>query len=141
MAGQLARRLAEEFKLRQDVYLAELALEPLYDAFAAKRSAIHYQPLPRFPAVERDFSLLLDDRVTFGRVAEIVRGLGIAEAEGVHAVDLFRGGQIPAGKYSLLIRITFQSRQATLTEAQVRDFSARIVAALTAKLGAALRSA
>ena len=141
MAGQLARRLAEEFKLRQDVYLAELALQPLYEAFAAKRAAIHYQPLPRFPAVERDFSLLLDDGVTFGRVAEIVRGLAIAEVEGVHAVDLFRGGQIPAGKYSLLIRITFQSRQATLTEAQVSDFSARIVAALTAKLGAALRSA
>ena len=141
MAGQLARRLAEEFKLRQDVYLAELALEPLYDAFTAKRAAIHYQPLPRFPAVERDFSLLLEDGVTFGRVAEIVRGLAIAEVEGVHAVDLFRGGKIPAGKYSLLIRITFQSRQATLTEAQVSDFSARIVLALTAKVGAALRSA
>ena len=141
MAGQLARRLAEEFKLRQDVYLAELALEPLYDAFAAKRAAIHYQPLPRFPAVERDFSLLLEDGVTFARVAEIVRGLAIVEVEGVRAVDLFRGGQIPAGKYSLLLRVTFQSRQTTLTDAQVSDFSARIVSALTAKVGAALRSA
>jgi phenylalanyl-tRNA synthetase beta chain len=141
VAGQLARRVADEFKLRQDVYLAELWLEPLYEAYAGRRAAIHYQPLPRFPAVERDFSLLLEDGVAFGSVAQVVRELGIAEVEAVRAVDLFRGGQVPAGKYSLLVRVIFQSRQATLTEAQVSDFSARIVAALAAKLGATLRTA
>ena len=140
VAGQLARRVAEKFKLRQDVFLAEVSLEPLFSAIAVRRAALHYQPLPRFPAVERDFSLVLDDGVAFARVAEAVRALGIAELESVHAADLFRGGQIPAGKYSLLIRVTFQSHQTTLTDAQVGDFSTRIVAALTGQLGASLRS-
>src|SRR5712692_7594094 len=44
VAGQIARRVAEKFKLRQDVFLAELALEPLYRAFTATRVALHYQP-------------------------------------------------------------------------------------------------
>ena len=58
----------------------------------------------------------------------------------IEAVDLFRGKNVPAGKFSLLVRVTFQSQQATLTEAQVNDFSAQIVAALEKKLGAALRT-
>jgi phenylalanyl-tRNA synthetase beta chain len=102
---------------------------------------LRYQAIPRFPAVERDFSLVLDDGITFDRVANAVWSLGIAELTALQPLDLFRGGQIPAGKHSLLIRATFQSHQATLTEAQVADFSARIVAALTSQLGAALRTA
>jgi phenylalanyl-tRNA synthetase beta subunit len=47
---------------------------------------------------------------------------------------------VPAGKYSLLVRVLFQSREATLTDAQVTDFSARIVAALEQQLGAQLRA-
>ena len=93
-----------------------------------------------FPAVERDFSLVLADGVTFAQVAETIRALAIPEMESIEAADLFRGGQIPPGKFSLMIRVTFQSSQATLTEAQVADFSARIVGALQEKLGASLRA-
>ena len=77
---------------------------------------------------------------TFAQVVEAIRALAIAELRGVEALDLFRGGQIPAGKFSLMIRVTFQSAEATLTDAQIADFSARIVGALEAKLGAALRA-
>jgi len=47
---------------------------------------------------------------------------------------------VPAGKFSLMIRVTFQSREATLTDAQVSLFSSGIVAALESGLGAALRA-
>jgi len=60
--------------------------------------------------------------------------------EEVDAADLFRGGQIPPGKFSLMIRVVFQSAQTTLTEGQVQEFSARIVKALEEKLGAVLRT-
>jgi len=55
-------------------------------------------------------------------------------------VDLFRGGQIPAGKYSLLVRVTFVNPESTLTDAQVSESSARILAAVEKELGAALRA-
>jgi phenylalanyl-tRNA synthetase beta chain len=139
-AGPLARRIADEFKLRQDTYVAELRFEPLLEAVDRAHSAVRFKPLPRFPAVERDFSLVLADGVTFAQVAETIRALAIPEMESIEAADLFRGGQIPPGKFSLMIRVTFQSSQATLTEAQVADFSARIVGALQEKLGASLRT-
>ena len=139
-AGQLARRIADEFKLRQDAFVAELRLEPLLEAVDRARAALKFKPLPRYPAVERDFSLIVADGVTFAQVAETIHALQIPEVESIEAADLFRGGQIPPGKFSLMIRVTFQSAQATLTEAQVQEFSARIVNALQEKLGAVLRA-
>ena len=64
----------------------------------------------------------------------------IGEIVSIEATDLFRGKNVPAGKYSLLVRITFQSREATLTDAQITDFSARIVEILEKQLGAQLRA-
>jgi phenylalanyl-tRNA synthetase beta chain len=90
--------------------------------------------------VERDFSLLLPDRTTFASIVDAIRGLGIVEVSSINAVDLFRGKSVPEGKFSLLVRVTFESHQATLTESQLTDFSSRIVAALDQKLGASLRA-
>jgi phenylalanyl-tRNA synthetase beta chain len=140
VAGQVARRAADQLKLRQDVFLAELKLEPLLAGIEAADAARRFKPLPRFPAVERDFSLVLADGVTFARVEQTIRSLNIPELETIEAADLFRGGQIPAGKFSLMIRVKFQSAEATFTDAQLNEFSARIVTALQEKLGATLRA-
>jgi phenylalanyl-tRNA synthetase beta chain len=139
-AGQLARRVADKFKLRQEIFLAEILLDPIYAAFRAAKEARRYEPLPRFPAVERDFSLLLADGTAFSEVVAAIRGLNIPEAVFIEAADLFRGKNVPAGKYSLLVRVTFQSRDATLTEAQISEFSAKIISALENNLGAQLRA-
>jgi phenylalanyl-tRNA synthetase beta chain len=139
-AGQLARRVAEKFKLRQEVFLAELQLDPVHAAIHAAKEARRYEPLPRLPAVERDFSLLLADGTHFSDVTKAIRALNISEISSIEATDLFRGKNVPAGKYSLLVRVTFQSREATLTEAQISGFSAKIIAALKEHLGAELRA-
>jgi len=140
IAGQLARRIADQLKLRQEIFVAELSLEPLLQGIESARAALRFVPLPRFPAVERDFSLVLSDGTTFAQVADTIRALSIPEVQRIEAADLFRGGQIPAGKFSLMIRVTFQNNQATLADAQVTDFSSRILAALDQRLGASLRS-
>jgi phenylalanyl-tRNA synthetase beta chain len=140
-AGELSRRVAERFKLRQPVFLAELALGPFYAACEAARSGRRYQPISRFPAVERDFSLVLRDGTSFAAVREAIASLGISEIVSVEAVDVFRGKHVPQGNFSLLVRVTFQSHQATLTEAQVNEHCARIVATLEKLLGATLRTA
>ena len=75
-AGQLSRRISERFKLRQDAFIAELELEPLCAGYKAARAALRYKPLSRFPAVERDFSLVLADGTTFPAVVEAIRALG-----------------------------------------------------------------
>ncbi|HXY25419.1 MAG TPA: phenylalanine--tRNA ligase subunit beta [Candidatus Acidoferrum sp.] len=139
-AGQLARRVAERLKLRQDVFLAELELEPLYLAMQAAKENRRYEPLPRFPAVERDFSLLLADGTPFSEIADSIRSLGIAEIGSIEAVDVFRGKNVPAGKYSLLVRVTLQSREGTLTEGQINHYAGKIISILEHRHGAQLRA-
>ncbi len=139
VAGELARRVADKLKLRQEIFLAELQLPPLYSAIRAAKESRKYEPVPRFPAVERDFSLLLADGTHFSDVAAAVRSPNINEIASIEAIDLYRGKNVPAGQYSLLIRVTFQSRESTMTEAQLTDFSARIIAALEKQLSARLR--
>ena len=138
--GQLARRVADKLKFRQDVFLAELALGSFYCKYYGVKNARRYEPLPRFPAVERDFSLLLNDGKSFAEAADAIRSLNIPEIVAIEAGDLFRGKNVPAGKYSLMVRVTFQSREATFTDAQVAEFSAKIVGALESRTGATLRA-
>ena len=90
--------------------------------------------------MERDFSLLLDDGVTFSQVSDAIRALNLAEIASIEAADLFRGKNVPPGRYSLMVRVTFQSREATFTEAQIADFCGKIVRALESSLRAQLRS-
>jgi phenylalanyl-tRNA synthetase beta chain len=140
VAGKIGRKAAETFKLRQDIYYAEIKLDSLLEAVDTARATRRFEPLPRFPAVERDFSLLLNDGTAFAQVVEAIRALKIPELQKVEAGDLFRGKNVPAGKFSLLVRVTFQSSHATLTDAQLTDFSARIVSALEKSLSATLRA-
>src|SRR5580692_10021075 len=84
-AGQLARRVAEKFKFRQDIFLAEIRLGPLYAAISAAKEARRYEPLPRFPAVERDFSLLLADGASFADVVKTIHSLNINEITSINA--------------------------------------------------------
>jgi phenylalanyl-tRNA synthetase beta chain len=140
MAGQLAKRVADKLKFRQDVFLAEIALGPVYCMFYGVKNNRRYDPLPRFPGVQRDFSLFLEDGVTFAQVTETIASLKIPEISSIEAADLFRGNNVPAGKYSLLVRITFQSREATFTDIQLTEFCTRIVNALEKNLNATLRA-
>jgi phenylalanyl-tRNA synthetase beta chain len=139
-AGQLARGVAEAWKLRQPVYLAELAIEPMLEAVERAAARKRFRAIPRLPGVERDFSLLLPEGTTFAQVREAVGAAGVAEVTSIEPVDLYRGGQVPAGKYSLLVRVRFENPEQTFTEAQLSDYTSRIVAILEQRLGATLRA-
>jgi phenylalanyl-tRNA synthetase beta chain len=141
VAGQLARATADKLKLRQEIFLSELLLDPFFVACTAARKALRYTPVSKYQSVERDFSLVLKDGVAFAHVSGAIRALGIEELIDLEAVDVFRGGSVPAGQYSLLVRATFQSATTTLTDAQLNDFSTRIANALHDKLAASLRTA
>ncbi len=134
--GQLHSDIAVARKLRQDVLVAEIYLDRLYQhALREPR----YAPIPRFPAVARDFSFIFDDAVTFEQTEAAVRRLNLPELRGFTPVEIFRGGVIPAGTYSVLLRATFQSAERTLRDEEVAVWAQQIIGALTA-LGGAQRA-
>jgi phenylalanyl-tRNA synthetase beta chain len=125
--GRLHPQIAATRKLRQQIYLAEIFADQL---FARALREIRYQPLPKFPGVERDFSFIFPDEVTFGGIETSIRGLNFAELRSFEPVEIFRGGLVAAGSYSLLLRAKFQSHERTLREDEVAEWSAKIVTTL-----------
>ncbi len=134
--GQVHPDVAAARKIKQDVYVAELYLDRLY---THPLRTPRYQPLSKFPAVERDFSFLMDDSVRWENVLTAIEALRIGDMRSFVPVEIFRGGAVPAGKYSILIRATFQSAERTLRDDEVATWSQKIIQALQA-LGGTLRA-
>ncbi|MGO8792786.1 MAG: phenylalanine--tRNA ligase subunit beta [Terriglobia bacterium] len=134
--GLIQQDLAREYKLRQEVWVAEIDFERLLGFPLRSRK---FQPISKFPAVERDFSLVLPDDLPYASLSSAVAGLALEEVLGYHPVDRFRGGAIPPRHYSLLLRVTFQSQTHTLTSEEVGGLSRRLLTVLQG-LGAQLRS-
>jgi phenylalanyl-tRNA synthetase beta chain len=134
--GQLHPDQAASRKLRQEVYLAEVMLDRLYKhALREPR----YQRISKFPAVGRDFSFVFADAVTFDRIRSAVESLGIAELVAFAPGEIYRGEKVGAGQYSVLLHAEFQSKERTLRDDEVAQWSAQIVGKLEA-LGGVLRA-
>ncbi len=133
--GLLYEELAREYKLRRPVWTAEVNFERLLQFPLRARK---FQAISKFPAVERDFSLVVPDGVPYARLAAVISGAGLEGLRAFRPVDRFRGGAIPAGHYSLLLRATFQSPAHTLTSEEIASLSQGILGALQG-LGVRLR--
>ncbi len=133
--GQIHPEVTAARKLRQDVFLAEFDLEALYELGPRR---VRFRSLGKYPAVERDFSFVFPDDVSFIEMRKTVADLDIREVKEFRTVEIFRGGSTATGKYSVLLRVRFQSAERTLREDEVAQWSAKIVAAL-ARLGGVQR--
>ena len=127
--GQLHPDLAAGRKLRQDVFIAEIYLDRLY---RHDLRHVRYQALPRYPAVERDFSFVFADSVVFEKIQQAVLSLGLEHLRNFIPAEIFRGGNVTVGNHSILLRATFQSNERTLREDEVAQWSGQIVKALEA---------
>ncbi|HLW85334.1 MAG TPA: phenylalanine--tRNA ligase subunit beta [Candidatus Sulfotelmatobacter sp.] len=126
--GQIHPDVVAARKLRQDVFLAELDLEKLYQV--GLREPLFW-PLPKYPAVERDFSFIFADAVSFEEMRRAVMGLGLSALRSFRPIEIFRGGSIEPGHYSILLRAKLQSAEETLRDdVQIVAWSAKIVAGL-----------
>jgi phenylalanyl-tRNA synthetase beta chain len=125
--GQLHPEVAASRKLRQEIYLGEVYLDRLYEC---ELRPPRYSALPRYPAVERDFSFVFEDAVTFEQIEQGVKKLQLSELRSFEPAEVFRGGNVPAGRYSVLLRSIFQSTERTLREDEVAQWSGQIIKAL-----------
>ena len=134
--GKISGEIAREYKIRETIWVAVVDIERL---FASQTKAFHFTPFSKFPAVERDFSLLVPQAVTYEQIDKAIRGLALPEVQSFRPIDRMPVGKIAAGHSSLLLRITFQSLAQTLTSEAIDQFSKQVIGALS-PLGIRLRS-
>jgi phenylalanyl-tRNA synthetase beta chain len=134
--GELRDEIAGHYKLRQPVWLAEVDIDALCEY--PLRSP-RFVPYSKYPAVTRDFSLIVPEELTYAALQDAILQQGQSVIENMEPVDIFRGGSIPAGHYSLLLRITLHSLTHTLSGSEVDEASRQIIESLAAR-GVQLRS-
>jgi len=96
--------------------------------------------VPPFPPVKEDIAVVLDDSIPAERVVEIIRQAGGRLLADVRLFDIFRGGQIGAGKKSMAYSLTYQSPDRTLTDTEAAQVRQRIIRRLEQELEAKLRT-
>lgn len=131
--GRLAESIATNYKFRQPVYLAELDLTALFNSAVRQ---IRYRPLPRYPAVVRDVTLLVARDVAFARLLDYANALRVADYSGAKLVGTYEGKNIPEGMRSVTLRIEYRSPEGTLRDEVVEERHRDLVDSLVKKFDA-----
>lgn len=128
--GQLAPAIADRHGVpaSEAVYVTSISLDAA--EALAPAADVQVEPLPRFPSVVRDLSILVDDTLAAGTIRETIASAGTALLERVREFDRYQGTGIPDGKVSLSFHLTFRSPERTLTDADVQPAMDAVLAAL-----------
>ncbi len=133
--GEVHPTVAASYGITERVYIAEIKLDELLKI--EKRKTV-YKPLPKFPAVERDFAMLVDKEVPVGELERAISSGAGRLLEKTELFDVYEGSQIPEGKKSVAYSVWLRSAESTLTDVQIEEVNAKIIKKLEA-IGAELR--
>jgi len=124
-------------KQKPEVVLFELTLDLLLTSVP---DSIQFSPVAKYPSVERDIAIVLDETIPSSRVQEIIRTFPTELIEEVSVFDYFKGGNIPEGKKSLAFNIIYRAQDRTLTDEEVEKLHSALVKHLLEKTGGELRT-
>ncbi len=134
--GRLDSSIVESVDLRRGVSIAEINLSH----FEAKpRNVERFKTLQRFPGVERDLALVVPENVKWAEIVSCIEGADAQHLDSISFISLYRGKPIPEGSKSVALHLVFRSPEKTLTGEEADRAQARIVDALSERLGATLR--
>ncbi len=138
-AGVFSDEVLKAFELKHVMPVgAELALNTLVNM---KGTGVTLKAIPRFPAIERDLSLIVADSVPWSSLVKAIDSHGPKELEGVKFVEIYRGKGVPKGKKSVTLSLCFRDTDGTLKHETVDAYQTPIVEGLAKDVEAELRSA
>jgi phenylalanyl-tRNA synthetase beta chain len=141
LLGQLHPQIVQAYDFKSESDEPVLAADFDLDRLLAQVPDGHVvKSVPRFPPVQQDIAVIVDEAVPAEQVQALITQTGRPLLTEVRLFDLFRGEQIGAGKKSLAYSLTFQADDRTLTDRDAAKQQQKIVQRLERELGAKLRS-
>jgi len=134
--GQVHPLVAKNYGLDCEVYCAEIDFSKAFELILPEPTFV---PLPKYPAVNRDLSLVCDEAVTVAEIENVITASAGKLLRGVKLFDIYRGKGIAEGKKSLAFSLELRADDRTLTDADSEGAVSKVLAALEEKLGAVLR--
>ena len=135
--GECSRELLEAFDLPEPVYIFELDFEVLATAWKARKAA--FRPPPKFPPIERDLAIVLDESVPAGDIIAAVRQADTKLIEFVELFDVYTGDRVGPGEKSLAFNLRLRSPERTLKDREADEAIAGVLAHLGRAFGVRLR--
>ncbi|MCL2633067.1 MAG: phenylalanine--tRNA ligase subunit beta [Oscillospiraceae bacterium] len=127
--GEISPIVLQGWDISERVYIANIELDSFFKSAEVKPM---YKPVPKYPAVTRDLSLVCDDETANGDVLSIINKT--AELmETVEFFDIFKGGNLGQTQKCLSYKLTFRKADGTLTDEEVDKEIAEILSALENK--------
>jgi len=134
--GQLLPLLSREYECRDAVFLAELNIDVLLHRRTRAKS---FKSLPQFPAIVRDVAMIVEDSVTHAHVLGVVKNAKLENLVDTRLFDVFRGKNVSEGQKSMAYTFVYRNADRTLTDDEVNNEHAKLVAALNESLSAIIR--
>ena len=122
--GEVHPQVLSSYEIHGKAYLFEINFEQMVKwAEEGKR----FRPLPKFPAIYRDLSLVIDDDLEVEKVAEAIWNFHQPFIDEVKLFDVYRGAPISEGKKGVSYRIRYQANDRTLTDEEVNRYHEKII--------------
>jgi phenylalanyl-tRNA synthetase beta chain len=134
--GGISKEILDVFDIKDKLFWAELDLEELFALIPQRRE---YSPLPKFPPVDRDIAVVVDEMLLSKEIIDKIKNVGGSTVEEVALFDVYSGKQIPAGKKSLAYSIRYRLKEKTLTDEEVEKIHQKVISELEKSFGATLR--
>jgi len=134
--GQIHPLVAKNYDIEAEVYCAEINFSALSEMVLPEPT---YTPLPKYPTVSRDLSVLCDEAQTVAEVENVMIAAGGKLLRNVKFFDIYRGTGVPEGKKSVSFALELRADDRTLTDTDSEGVVNKILAALKEKLNVTLR--
>jgi len=137
-AGVVSQTVSDKFDFKD---MSPCAVEMDFETLMSlARGMIKVKPIPRFPAIQRDLSIIVDEEIRWTDIIKAVESKACSELEDVRFVGIYRGKGIPSGRKSVTLTLRFRDEDGTLTHETVDGFEADIVRSLTKSTKAEMRT-
>ncbi|MBQ1892098.1 MAG: phenylalanine--tRNA ligase subunit beta [Firmicutes bacterium] len=134
--GQVHPDISEDYGIDCEVYAAELDFAGMFRISDTEKK---YVPLPKYPAMVRDFALLVEESAKAGDLEDVIAAEAGELLESVKLFDVYRGAPVPPLHKSLAFSLTYRAKDRTLKDAEVNEINERVLAALQNRFNAVLR--
>ena len=134
--GEVHPVVLDNYGIKQKSYIAELNIDK---AIKYSRESKKYVEVPKFPAVERDIAITVDEDVEVGQIERIIKNKSKKILEKASLFDIYRNDKLGKDKKSVAYRLIFRDKNKTLNDEDVNDTMNRIISALKTEFNAELR--
>lgn len=135
--GLIKKQVLKAFDINQPVLYAEFNWDNVLET--VKHNTVVFKEIPKYPAVRRDFALLIDNSVSFAEIDKIANQTEKHLLKDVDLFDVYQGENLPEGKKSYAVSFVFQDEKKTLTDKQVDKIMNKLQRNFENQLGAELR--